>query len=99
MADGEQAYAEKAPQVGVGGWPLVPPPNEESGGRREGLPLAAAASKADLPIAELLIRYGADPLLPERGGNSALDWGKGWEREAEERRAGEDLLVAVSAAG
>lgn len=51
-------------------------------------------------MAELLLRYGADPLLPESGGNSALAWAKGWEEEAEEHRAVEDLLVAaVSAAG
>ncbi|MCN9239966.1 ankyrin repeat domain-containing protein [Streptomyces sp. RY43-2] len=70
-------------------------PNEESGGRRAGLPLAAAASKADLPMAELLLRYGADPLLPERSGNSALDWARGWEESVEEHRAVEELLLAA----
>ncbi|MFE7671534.1 ankyrin repeat domain-containing protein [Streptomyces albidoflavus] len=72
-------------------------PDEESGGRRDGLPLAAAASKADLPMAELLLRYGADPLLPESGGLSALDWARGWEEEREEHRAVEELLAAAVA--
>lgn len=70
-------------------------PNEESGGRRDGLPLAAAASKADLPMAQLLLRYGADPLLPESGGLSALDWARGWEEEREEHRTVEELLAAA----
>ncbi|MET7505674.1 ankyrin repeat domain-containing protein [Streptomyces albidoflavus] len=73
-------------------------PNEESGGPRDGLPLAAAASKADLPMAELLLRYGADPLLPEREGNSALDWSRGWAEQVEEHRAVEEVLVAAVAA-
>ncbi|AXQ55455.1 ankyrin repeat domain-containing protein [Streptomyces koyangensis] len=73
-------------------------PNEESGGPRDGLPLAAAASKADLPMAELLLRYGADPLLPESEGNSALDWSRGWAEGVEEHRAVEEVLVAAVAA-
>ncbi|MEU0124079.1 ankyrin repeat domain-containing protein [Streptomyces albidoflavus] len=72
-------------------------PDEESDGPRDGLPLAAAASKADLPMAELLLRYGADPLLPESGGGSALDWSRGWAERVEAHRAVEELLVAALA--
>ncbi|MEV0845627.1 ankyrin repeat domain-containing protein [Streptomyces sp. NPDC049954] len=70
-------------------------PNEESGGWRDGLPLAAAAGKADLPMTELLLRYGADPLLPESGGLSALDWARSWEERVEEHRAVEEVLMAT----
>ncbi|MFJ2112964.1 ankyrin repeat domain-containing protein [Streptomyces sp. NPDC087850] len=71
-------------------------PNEASRGRRGGLPLAAAAAHADLALTELLLGHGADPLLRESAGGSALDWARGWDEDVDAHRAVEELLVAAA---
>ncbi len=68
-------------------------PNEESHGRRSGLPLAAAAAHANLAVAELLVQHGADPLLRESSGSTPLDWARGWDEDHDSHRAVEELLT------
>ncbi|WP_433544652.1 ankyrin repeat domain-containing protein (plasmid) [Streptomyces sp. CA-294286] len=74
-------------------------PNEESRGWRSGLPLAAAATHADADMVRLLLDHGADPLLKETGGASALEWAQGWDENVEAHREVEEMLEAASRSG
>ncbi|MFF5566598.1 ankyrin repeat domain-containing protein [Streptomyces sp. NPDC012623] len=84
---GERRCAELLLQAGAR-------PNEESHGRRSGLPLAAAATHADVAMSKLLLSHGADPLQRESSGSSALDWVRGWDEDIEAHRSVEHLLEA-----